>query len=135
MSWQAGLYVAAVLIPLTAFVIQLIGTRLLGRINALLATGAIGLSFLLSALGFFQYFFVEAEGVLRPAEHHAAAAATAEPGNAAEHAAGAESHHKGPLVWRASYDWSCSAPRRSTRRPARPRGPPWLSPWPSTSTT
>jgi proton-translocating NADH-quinone oxidoreductase chain L len=111
MSWQAGLYVAAVLIPLTAFAIQLIGVRLLGRINALLATGAIGLSFLLSALGFFQYFFVEAEGVLRPAQHHTASTAAAEPGNTAEHAGEAEAeaesegHHKGPLVWRASYDW------------------------------
>ena len=78
MSWQAGLYVAAVLIPLAAFTIELIGIRLLGRLNAYLATGAIGLSFLLSAVGFFQYFFVEAEGVL--ASHHPHAAAHAEAG-------------------------------------------------------
>ncbi|SIO65614.1 NADH dehydrogenase subunit L [Singulisphaera sp. GP187] len=109
MSWQAGLYVAAVLIPLAAFTIEIIGIRLLGRLNAYLATGAIGLSFLLSAVGFFQYFFVEAEGVL--ASHHPHAAAHAEPGEteaaaATEEAAPEkEEHAKGPLVWRAHYDW------------------------------
>ena len=43
MSWQVGLYVAAVLIPLAAFVIQVVGIRLLGRLNAYVATGAIAL--------------------------------------------------------------------------------------------
>jgi len=111
MSWQAGLYVAAVLIPLIAFFIELIGIRLLGRLNAYLATGAIGLSFLLSAVGFFQYYFVEAEGVL--AGHHAVVHAEPEkeegPAEAAEAESAAEhpaaEHAKGPLVWRARYDW------------------------------
>ena len=76
MSWQAGLYVAAVLIPLAAFTVELIGIRVLGRLNAYLATGAIGLSCLLSAVGFFEYFFVEAPGVFAE-RHHAGAEAWA----------------------------------------------------------
>src|SRR5215217_8513533 len=107
MSWQVGLYVAAVLIPWAAFTIELIGIRLLGRLNAYLATGAIGLSFVLSAIGFFEYFFVEAHGVLDG--HHAHASAAAEPG-ATEHGhehAGAEAtaQPKKPLVWKAGIEW------------------------------
>ena len=34
MTWQVGLYVAAVLIPLAAFTIELLFSRLLGRLNA-----------------------------------------------------------------------------------------------------
>src|SRR5215217_1881974 len=105
MSWQVGLYVAAVLIPLAAFTIELIGIRLLGRLNAYLATGAIGLSFVLSAIGFFQYFFVEAHGVLEA--HHADASAAAEPG-AHEHAhegAEAAAQPRKPLAWKAGFDW------------------------------
>lgn len=101
MSWQAGLYVAAVLIPLAAFTVELLGIRLLGRLNAYVATGAIGLSCVLSAIGFLDYFFVEAEGVL--ASHHHAAA-HAEPG-ATEHTGAEESHAQRPLAWEASYDW------------------------------
>ena len=66
MTWQVGLYVAAVLIPLAAFTIELLLSRLLGRFNAVVATGAIGLSFLLSLVGFIAYFS-EAEGVFA---HH-----------------------------------------------------------------
>ena len=55
MTWQVGLYVAAVLIPLAAFTIELLLGRLLGRLNAVVATGAIGLSFLLSLAGFIAY--------------------------------------------------------------------------------
>src|SRR5215210_6124893 len=105
MSWQAGLYVAAVLIPLAAFTIQLIGIRVLGRLNAYLATGAIGLSFLLSAVGFFEYFFVEAHGVLD--DHHAHASAHAEPGAGGheEPAAAEPAHPRRALAWKASHDW------------------------------
>ena len=39
MSWQVGLYVAAVLIPLVAFAIEVIFIRQLKRYNAYLATG------------------------------------------------------------------------------------------------
>ena len=76
MKWQVGLYAAAVLIPLAAFAIELIFIRQLKRLCAYLATGAIGLSFLLSLVGFVDYYYyaIEAEGVW--AEHHA----EAEPG-------------------------------------------------------
>ena len=41
MHWQVGLYVAAVLLPLAAFLVQILGIRWLGRLNAYIATGAI----------------------------------------------------------------------------------------------
>ena len=69
MKWQVGLYAAAVLIPLAAFAIEVIFIRQLKRLCAYLATGAIGLSFLLSLVGFVDYYVIEAEGVW--AEHHA----------------------------------------------------------------
>ena len=47
MQWQVGLYAAAVLIPLFAFAVEAIFIRQLKRLNAYIATGAIGLSFLL----------------------------------------------------------------------------------------
>ena len=56
-DWQGWLYVAAVLIPLGAFLIELLFSRLLGRLNAYIATGAIASSCLLSAIGFFSYSF------------------------------------------------------------------------------
>ena len=48
MIWQVGLYAAAVLIPLAAFAVEAIFIRQLKRFNAYLATGAIGLSCVLS---------------------------------------------------------------------------------------
>ncbi|MGC8642922.1 MAG: NADH-quinone oxidoreductase subunit L, partial [Isosphaeraceae bacterium] len=92
MNWQVGLYVAAVLIPLAAFAIEVLFIRQLRRLNAYLATGAIGLSFLLSFVGFCDYFY-EAPGVWTAAEHAAG-----------EAAAGHEGSH-GPLVWQGSFDW------------------------------
>jgi proton-translocating NADH-quinone oxidoreductase chain L len=56
MSWQVGLYVAAVLIPLAAFAVEAIFIRQLKRWNAYIATGAIFLSFVLSFVGFVNYF-------------------------------------------------------------------------------
>ena len=117
MNWQVGLYVAAVLIPLAAFTIEVLFIRQLKQLNAYLATGAIGLSFVLSAIGFFNYFFVEAKGVF--AEHPAAAQAGGHeghepplldmrpslqgmrPGGEVAHAA-----DHGPHVWKASFDWA-----------------------------
>ena len=102
MKWQVGLYAAAVLIPLVAFAIEVLFIRRLKRFNAILATGAIGLSFLLSLVGFADYYLIEAKGVF--AEHHAAA----EPGTAGEHAESAGAGHEaahGPLVWQGSFDW------------------------------
>ena len=114
MSWQVGLYVAAVLIPLAAFIIQVVGIRVLGRLNAIVATGAILTAFLLSLVGFVHYFFVEARGVFA---HRHAIEAPLSPEKAIREAEadvarqthGAEVHapatHSGPLVWKASYDW------------------------------
>ena len=66
---------AAVLIPLAAFAVEAIFIRQLKRFNAYLATGAIGLSCLLSLIGFLDYGF-ESELVLAPrAESQAAEAA------------------------------------------------------------
>jgi hypothetical protein len=118
MNWQVGLYVAAVLIPLAAFTIEVLFIRQLKQLNAYLATGAIGLSFVLSAIGFFNYFFVEASGVF--AEHPAAAQAGNHEGHEAtalENQATAPGHEAsgegtahaaahGPHVWKASFDWA-----------------------------
>jgi proton-translocating NADH-quinone oxidoreductase chain L len=108
MSWQVGLYVAAVLIPLAAFAVEAVFIRQLKRWNAYLATAAIGLSFLLSLVGFIDYYFFEAEGVF--AEHPAAGAAA--PGQEAGHdaaavhqAASGHEAHSGPLAWRSTMDW------------------------------
>ena len=76
MSWQVGLYVAAVLAPLAAFVVAISAGRWPGRRIALVATGAIGSSFVLSLVGAVTYL-VQARGA--PAGE--------------------------PLAWRASWDW------------------------------
>jgi proton-translocating NADH-quinone oxidoreductase chain L len=110
MSWQVGLYVAAVLIPLVAFAIEAVFIRFLGKMNAYLATTAIGLSFVLSLVGFVEYS-IESHWFAR-AEHQAEVEAATEPGpvevlkegKAAEPAPEPE-HHPGPLVWEGRYDW------------------------------
>lgn len=100
MSWQVGVYVAAVFLPLAAFLIEFLGIRILGRKNAYIATGAIGLAFVLSLVGFITYF-ASAEGVFAP---HAAASEThGEGGHEAE--GGHEHAHKAPLAWKAGFDW------------------------------
>jgi len=112
MSWQVGLYVAAVFLPLIAFTVQILGIRVLGRLNALIATGAIGLAFVLSLIGFCEYFFVEAHGVF---SHHAVEQVTPEglehgkvihpAHDPAEHADARGAKHEGPVVWKYSVDW------------------------------
>ena len=110
MSWQVGLYVAAVFLPLVAFTVQILGIRLLGRLNAYIATGAIGLAFVLSLVGFCEYFFVEAHGVFSHHAVHQASPRTSPTARGrrrratprpAEHA---EAHgargHDGPVVWK-----------------------------------
>jgi proton-translocating NADH-quinone oxidoreductase chain L len=94
MSWQVGLYVAAVLVPLAAFAVELIFIRQLKRLNAYIATGAIGFSCLLS-LGGFLVYAVESGGFSHQIEAQAATA---------EHAAAAAEHHQA-LVWTGSVDW------------------------------
>ncbi|WP_165232248.1 NADH-quinone oxidoreductase subunit L [Aquisphaera insulae] len=111
MNWQVGLYAAAVLIPLAAFLVEILFIRQLKRLNAYIATGAIAACFVLSLIGFVEYFLVEAHGVF--AEHHAVA--SAEPGHAGESGAAPEhdgaaepaAHEAsaGPHAWSASYDW------------------------------
>jgi proton-translocating NADH-quinone oxidoreductase chain L len=98
MSWQVVLYVAAVLIPLAAFAVEVIFIRQLKRHNATIATGAIGFSCLLSLIGFLDYGF-QTSGFFRP--HHAE---SAEGATAAAHGEEGTTHHK-PLVWPGSVNW------------------------------
>ncbi len=103
MSWQVGLYTAAVLIPLAAFAVELLFIRVLGRLNAFIATGAIILSFVLSLVGFVDYFFIEAEGVF---SHHAVHQEGPKELDPTEpDAAGGEHEHHAPLAWKASFNW------------------------------
>ncbi|MFM1802997.1 MAG: hypothetical protein RJA81_2349, partial [Planctomycetota bacterium] len=53
--WQSWLYVAAVLLPLGSFVVQILGMRLLGNRNAYVATATIATCFALSCFGLFSY--------------------------------------------------------------------------------
>ncbi|WZO98943.1 NADH-quinone oxidoreductase subunit L [Isosphaeraceae bacterium EP7] len=126
MSWQVSLYVAAVLIPLFASAIQLLGIRWLGRLNATIATGAILTSFALSLVGSFVYFGQNAAAVF--AGNHAAAGEDGHgevPHDIAGHEAAADpkagpAHdalatkaepatprppHAGPQAWTAEFEW------------------------------
>ena len=78
MIWQVGLYAAAVLIPLVAFAIEAIFIRQLKRWNAYLATGAIGLSCVLSLIGFVDYT-IESKFYAHAGEHSASAQNTVRP--------------------------------------------------------
>lgn len=53
--WQAWLYVAAVLLPLGSFTVQILGMRILGNRNAYVATATIATCFALSCFGLFSY--------------------------------------------------------------------------------
>ena len=77
MSWKVGLYVTAVLVPLAAFAVEAIFIRQLKRLNAYIATGAIGFSCVLSLIGFLAYAF-ESGGFHRPEHHETATAANGE---------------------------------------------------------
>ena len=54
-AWQGWLYVAAVLLPLVAFTVQILAGPRLGRRGAWVATGAIGGAFVLSMAGLLSY--------------------------------------------------------------------------------
>ncbi|MEW4571197.1 NADH-quinone oxidoreductase subunit L [Tautonia sp. JC769] len=113
-QWQGWLYAAAVLIPLIAFAIQIVASRGLRHRNAWVASGAIGVSFLCSAIGFVSYW-LESGGM--PAPHHHASS----PGDGAEvpgdrFGAGAlddglpdRGHHGGghdeKLAWTGQWTW------------------------------
>jgi proton-translocating NADH-quinone oxidoreductase chain L len=53
--WQAWLYVAAVLLPLASFTVQILGMRILGNKSAYVATATIATCFGLSVFGLFSY--------------------------------------------------------------------------------
>jgi proton-translocating NADH-quinone oxidoreductase chain L len=100
--WQGWLYVAAVLIPLGAFAVELIAGRILGRLNAYLATGAIVCSFALSAVGLFSYIYTH-PGIFSGAPHgaeHADASGEVAPGPELAHGADASAR-----AWTGSVDW------------------------------
>jgi proton-translocating NADH-quinone oxidoreductase chain L len=102
MSWQVGLYAAAVLTPLAAFTVELIFIRQLRRLNAYIATGAIAFSCLLSLIGFITYFS-QAHGAFSLPHHEAPAEtgpATQYHDEPVEHA---EKHHV--LAWKGSFNW------------------------------
>ena len=100
MSWQVWLYVAAVLIPLAAFVIEAVFIRFLGKMNAYVATGAIGLSFVLSVVGVLVYTIES--GFFAKAHHEAGA----EPGHThADGEAVKAEQADGPVVWEGHFDW------------------------------
>jgi proton-translocating NADH-quinone oxidoreductase chain L len=69
-NWQVGLYLAAVLVPLAAFAVQLLLIRVLKRANALVATGAIAASLALSLVGLGSYVAESASVVVGPAASH-----------------------------------------------------------------
>ena len=120
MSWQAGLYVAAVLLPLAAFVVEFLGVRRLGRVSAWVATGAIGLSFVLSLVGFVAYF-ASAEGVFPRHEVAQKGPAALERGAGATPSA-AEGR-RSPLAWRAGFDWVSLGGGAATRPDGTPAPP------------
>ncbi len=109
MSWQVGIYVAAVSIPLVAFVVEVAAGRWLGRRNAYVATGAIGLSFLLSVVGAVAYF-AQARGTLTDPAATVARPAQPDPDKGRE-----------PLAWRAGFDWAVLG-EVIPARPGRPSG-------------
>jgi len=118
MNWQVGLYVAAVLIPLAAFTVEAIFSRQLKRFNAYLATGAIGLSCLLSLVGFIDYYGFHASWQSGH-EARADAAATQDSGTP-EHDSAPVAHH-GPVVWSAEFDWVMLGGRVASSRLAAPK--------------
>jgi proton-translocating NADH-quinone oxidoreductase chain L len=97
-NWQGWLYVAAVLIPLGAFVVQFLGGRWLGRLNAYIATGAIATSFVLSAFGLLSYVAANSEMLWG---HHEAATVHHGP----ESALGQTPGHPGPPAWAGNFNW------------------------------
>ncbi len=106
-DWQGWLYVAAVLIPLGAFLVEALLGRWLGRLNAVLATAAIGMSCMLSLIGLFLFLphfggggngEAPAEAVVEShADEHGTAATAAHHGEGGHHEA---------FAWRGSVTWA-----------------------------
>jgi proton-translocating NADH-quinone oxidoreductase chain L len=95
-NWQVALYLAAVLIPLTAFAVQLLLIRVLKRANALIATGAIAASLALSLVGLASY-------VAESASHHPTAAVHESAEAGGEHHAATTPE---PLTWSYQREWT-----------------------------
>src|SRR5262245_31547522 len=101
--WQGWLYVAAVLIPLGAFIVELLAGRVLRRLNAYIATGAIATSSVLSLIGLASYLSSHPESLRGlHAESPAAAEAEAEVAPGPEAAHGADTSAR---AWTGSVDW------------------------------
>ena len=113
--WQVGLYIAAVLIPLAAFTIQAIFIRQLKHFNAYIATGAIFVSFVLSFIGFVQYFAYTAPW--GESESHA----ERHEGETASHDSEGPRARVAAVRWTARMDWiSLGGLPASAGAPARP---------------
>ena len=106
-DWQGWLYVAAVLIPLGAFVVELLFIRILKRFNAYLATAAIASSFVLSVIGL-------ASALPNLLAEHEPSAAEAHATEAGAHGAEAEADHPKPFAWTGGFDWVVVDDIRST---------------------
>ncbi len=106
-SWQGWLYVAAVLIPLAAFVVELLLMRVLKQSNAYLATAAIFASFVLSVVGLasalphMQHHVATAEGDKVKGEGPIDARGKVEHAPAAP----SEAHHAANFPWTGGFDW------------------------------
>jgi proton-translocating NADH-quinone oxidoreductase chain L len=98
--WQGWLYVAAVLIPLASFTVQALLGRWLKRLNAWIATAAIGTSCALSLVG----LAAALPGLLSGPPHHAAEDAEATVGEHAE-AAEVEATGHGGFAWTGQMNW------------------------------
>jgi proton-translocating NADH-quinone oxidoreductase chain L len=116
MVWQVWLYAAAVLIPLAAFAVEAIFSRQLKRLNAYIATGAIGLSCVLSVIGFLDYYAVAAPW---NSEHEAHSEA-GQPAASSEPGAPRASHHQ-PLVWWKDVDWVLLGGQAASTKSAPPK--------------
>ena len=93
--WQGWLYVAAVLIPLAAFIVQALFGRVFGKLNAWIATAAIASSCALSLVGLTSAIL--GGGF---AGHHEVEAT--EDGAPVEHG---EPQHESRFAWTGGFDW------------------------------
>ena len=103
MNWQVGLYLAAILAPLIAFLVEILGLRALGKHNGRIATAAVGMSFVLSLIGFVDYFGFEARGVF--SEHRVKQESLSDlKSDSARNPDAIEADR--PLAWTYSADWA-----------------------------
>jgi proton-translocating NADH-quinone oxidoreductase chain L len=101
--WQSGLYIAAVLIPLGAFVVQLLGGHWLGRLNAYIATGAIGTSCVLSIIGLGSYVR-DNPGIYERHQEHATLVRGPQDTASGEHEPATQAETP-PKAWSENFEW------------------------------